>query len=60
MPGIMSQTRAVEASVQAISPDWYCEPISGAAGSVVFMFCCADDFFMCVALSTRERRSREE
>jgi hypothetical protein len=37
MPGIMSQTRAVEAKVQAISPDWYCEPITGAGVSVAFM-----------------------
>lgn len=33
----MSQTRAVEARVQAISPGSYCEPITGAGVSVAFM-----------------------
>lgn len=33
MPGIMSQTKAVEVKVQAMSPAWYCEATSD--GSVV-------------------------
>lgn len=33
----MSQTRAVEVKVQAISPGSYCEPIAGEGVSVAFM-----------------------
>lgn len=38
MPGIISQTKAVEARVQAISPELNWEPITGSGGgSVTFM-----------------------
>lgn len=37
MPGIMSQTRAVEARVQAMSPALNSEPMMGGGTSVEFI-----------------------